>query len=500
MRRDGTSNSDAGVMVLVGILTLAAVLRLVGLNDSLWHDEIHTILSSIRQPISTVTSDLSEMNNHIFYSLQAKAVIAIAGEHNWTVRLPALIFGVLSIGAMWVLTRRVASTSLAHVVAVLLAISYHHVWFSQNARGYTEILFWYVLATIMFLEGVREPRWRLWLGYGVVVAAALYTHLTAAFFVAAHGLTYVIMLIARYVPRVRLPSNLRAPSHISDQVVPLLGFACGALVTLILYWPILSQLALTVSTVADTSEVDVMKEYQSPIWAAVEILRSVAVPSLLTSGVALIAITLTVIGAVGIGRRVPALPLILAIHVFVTLFTLLALSMRIWPRFFFIDIGFILLFITNGVLISCNILSDFAKRWFSLPINRDHLFLLASMLMFIVSVPLLLRNYEHPKQDYEGTLDYVNKVRGTSDVVVTFGLAAAAFDQYYGTDWITIESQRHLEEIDGRFERTWIVIAFPNRTKRKYPDLAAHLERRYVLNKTFEGTLNQGALQVYVSM
>ena len=146
--------------ILVVILIIAIIVRAENLDSSLWFDEIGTLIGSIRQPVSDILSIQSSFNNHIFYSLQAKACILIFCESNWSIRLPAVIFGVASIAVLWRLAYRIAGVFQAHISALLLALSYHHVWFSQNARGYTEQMFWCVASTIILISCLRTPSWR----------------------------------------------------------------------------------------------------------------------------------------------------------------------------------------------------------------------------------------------------------------------------------------------------------------------------------------------------
>ena len=54
--------------------------------------------------------------------------------------------------------------------ALILTVSYHHIWFSQNARGYTAVLFFVVLSTYALLR---------WLGSGGRVYAVLFVASTA---------------------------------------------------------------------------------------------------------------------------------------------------------------------------------------------------------------------------------------------------------------------------------------------------------------------------------
>src|SRR5689334_20857671 len=90
---------------LLAICALALVLRLVKLDAELWYDEILTLVQFVRLPLGELLTTYTSLNNHIAYSLEAKAVIALFGEHPWTLRLPAALFGVGSVYAAYRLIR-----------------------------------------------------------------------------------------------------------------------------------------------------------------------------------------------------------------------------------------------------------------------------------------------------------------------------------------------------------------------------------------------------------
>ena len=148
-----TSTSFDDKVVLGLILALACVLRIIGLDQPLWYDELRTLYGHVRLPWTSVM-EAYEMNHHYLYSFQAKLSVLVFGESAWSLRLTAVVFGLASIAAVWVLVRDAVSVRIAHLTALLLALSYHHIWFSQNARGYTELAFWCTLGMILFLRGL----------------------------------------------------------------------------------------------------------------------------------------------------------------------------------------------------------------------------------------------------------------------------------------------------------------------------------------------------------
>src|SRR5205823_3032592 len=118
------------------------------------------------------------------------------GEHPWTLRLPALFFGVASIWALFLLGRRLLGTREALLACGLMTLSYHHIWFSQNARGYSGLLCFSILATWFWLEARDRHSWTWWGGYVTTVIAGMMLHTTMAFVVAAHVFVYLLDLLA----------------------------------------------------------------------------------------------------------------------------------------------------------------------------------------------------------------------------------------------------------------------------------------------------------------
>ena len=67
-----------------------------------------------------------------------------------------------------------------------------------------------------------------------------------------------------------------------------------------------------------------------------------------------------------------------------------------------------------------------------------------------------------------------------------------------GVNWQTYHATKdELEKIEEIVSDTKIIIIFPSRTFRKYPDITTHIEKNYFLEKTFKGTLGDGDILLY---
>src|SRR5262249_45512128 len=157
------------------------------------------------------------------FTILAHACFLIFGEGAWALRLPAALFGVASIWALYLFARQVGSTREALFAAALFTFSYHHLWFSQNARGYSGLLFWALLSSWFLVRALREDRPALWLGFAAAAAFGIYTHITMVFVIAGQSAVYLHQLWMR-----------RGETWPNRWAGLTLGFCGGGLLTMVL--------------------------------------------------------------------------------------------------------------------------------------------------------------------------------------------------------------------------------------------------------------------------
>ena len=181
-------------LILVALSVVALVLRMWNLNSDLWIDEVFTLLDFVRQPIGTILTSFPSQNQHMLFSLLAHLSTILFGESAWAIRLPSVIFGIGSIWAFFFLARHLFGSREALLGCALMTVSYHHIWFSQNARGYMGLLLFTLLATWCWLEALEKNTRAWWTGYAISVVLGMWIHPTMAFVVAAHGIVHLILL------------------------------------------------------------------------------------------------------------------------------------------------------------------------------------------------------------------------------------------------------------------------------------------------------------------
>ena len=159
--------------------------------------------------------------------------MAIFGDSAWSIRLPAVIFGILAVPALYIFAHPITSRPVALGAALLLAVAYHSVWFAQNARGYTMLLFFAIAATHFLNNAVvvgtdRKANYTL---YAICLALASYTHMTMVILGVVHGacvLGYILLT--------------KRPEPIAARLWPAIAaFLGAAALTVALYAPMLGD-------------------------------------------------------------------------------------------------------------------------------------------------------------------------------------------------------------------------------------------------------------------
>lgn len=472
-RLDVTWRWGAAAIVLV-----ALVARLIGVNGGLWIDEIYSLVHSFRAPVLGILTEYWGDNHHPLYALLAHVSRATFGEAPWSVRLPAVLFGVAAIPALLALGSRVARRGEALLASLLLAVSYHHVWFSQNARGYSAIAFFATVTTWAMLRGVETGRARYFVWYGVAAGLGAYTHLIMVLVSAGHALGALAFLAAPGRAIERRPL-LRGG---------LIAFGLAALVTLALYAPMLRE-------VLDyfLNRPSNLRGVSTPRWAILETLRILVLG--LGAGLAIVGGVVVaaglVVGVSGIAsfwRTQRLFVLLLAGACAMTVAGAAAARGTMYPRFFFFAIGPAMLLAVRGAYATCGWLAARVSR----PSWGAHVALGGIVTVIVLSAASLSLNYRYPKQDFEGAMRYVLAERGAGDAVVSTGLPADPYRMLYGQDWPIVSTLAELDSVRRVSQRTWVLWTFPRYLEREAPGLDRVLSTECRARRAFRGTVGGG--------
>lgn len=485
---EGTKTTRTTWFVLVWLSVIALVLRLWNLNSDLWVDEVFTLLDFVRLPVGQILTSFPNQNQHMFFSLLSHASMSVFGESAWAMRLPSVLFGVGSIWALFLLGRRLFGTRESLLACALMTVSYHHIWFSQNARGYMGLLFFTLLATWIWLKALSQNSLRLWLGYVVAVSLGMWIHMTMAFVIAAHGLLHLSFLL---FPLISVKHRSISLLERNAGWKPFAAWFLCVSVTLQLY-----ALSLPEFLRVGLHEVSVESEWTNPLWVIKESLRGIqsgfAVAGLV---IVLCGSLVLLIGWLSLLKQNARAGVLMVLPAVLAGTTMLTLGHNLWPRFFFFSMGFGLLIAVHGALKLPELVLKYIP---SLRLNEKlaataGLILVA--VMIITSALTVPRNYKLPKQNFSGAKDYVESNRKADDKVVAVGIAAVIYGRYLAPEWSVAETNADLNEISNH-KSIWLVYTLPIEVKAYRPDIWRTIEKDFAVVKVFPGTLNGG--EVYV--
>lgn len=181
-----------GLGLFLALALLAAfALRLYRIEyQSIWGDEAYSIWRS-GLPLSEIPWQVAKTGNlaPLYYFL-LHFWQGVAGTGELTVRFFSLFFGILALPVAFKLMERLHSPQAGLWVVLLGAASPFWVYYSQETKMYAQMAFLVLFSSYLFLRafeaGQKRSLW-LYLSYGVVSAAAVYTHYFAIFVPLAHG-------------------------------------------------------------------------------------------------------------------------------------------------------------------------------------------------------------------------------------------------------------------------------------------------------------------------
>jgi hypothetical protein len=178
--------SPTGAIGLVGALTLLGLLlRLPSFNDSLWGDELATnfvVHGFGAGDVLSIVRHGKEATPPLFFLL---AWLGKGVDGSEGLRLVSLLAGLATIPLTYLVGLRTVGAAAGAVGAALVALSPFQIFYSTEARAYSLMMLFCLLACLALLIAVDSggPGW--WITYSLSAAAALYTHYTSIFVLGA---------------------------------------------------------------------------------------------------------------------------------------------------------------------------------------------------------------------------------------------------------------------------------------------------------------------------
>ena len=167
--------------ITLGLIIFAGVLRIPTLGSPLIEDEAISFNRYIDVPWQKLILVYQDTNQHTLFLLISKSFIWIFGETEIVYRFPSLLFGVLSIPLMYRLGLALKFPwSSALLSSILMALSWPHLKYSMEGRGYGITIFLVLLVIYSAIQFLNTSRW-VWgsvlIGSGFAMTMALPSNL-----------------------------------------------------------------------------------------------------------------------------------------------------------------------------------------------------------------------------------------------------------------------------------------------------------------------------------
>jgi O-antigen/teichoic acid export membrane protein len=208
------------------LLTGAALgLRLL-VTRGLWLDEATTWYQASLPSLGAMLDDIRATDVHppLHHVVSWFAVRAF-GDGELGLRLPSIAAGVALVPALYATARELWDSRTGLIVAALATAAPILVWYSQEARMYSLLLLFAVLAAWAQARALRTGSPYALVAYGAASAAVIYTQYFGVFLVLALQLAF-------------LQGTLRRRRELDGSPRPLMGLAAATLIIALLVIPL----------------------------------------------------------------------------------------------------------------------------------------------------------------------------------------------------------------------------------------------------------------------
>lgn len=171
---------------IVALTALGFVLRVVNLGQGLFGDELSTawIVSghSLGHVLHAIRGN-DEITPPLYFVLAWAS--SKLGSNPDLLRLPSLVAGTASIPLIYALGVRTVGRGAGVLAAAIMAISPFLTYYGTEARSYALMIALVICAALALLNAIDTGSRGWWAAYALASAAAMYTHYTSGFALAA---------------------------------------------------------------------------------------------------------------------------------------------------------------------------------------------------------------------------------------------------------------------------------------------------------------------------
>lgn len=185
----GSSGGRADVLVwlaIAALTVLAAFLQLHAITaKSFWLDEGTSLAFAHLDPYNLLRILWRREMNMVLYYLLLRGWLHV-GDSVAFVRGLSVIFAAAAVPAIFLAGRKMGSTVVGLIGALLLSVNAFQVRYAQEARSYSLVVLLVILSTYFFVSAIGGNRRRDWNWYIAASSLAIYAHFFAVLVVVSH--------------------------------------------------------------------------------------------------------------------------------------------------------------------------------------------------------------------------------------------------------------------------------------------------------------------------
>jgi uncharacterized membrane protein len=367
--------------------------------------------------------------------------------------------------------------------ALVLAVAYHSVWFSQNARAYSFILFAAIICTLTLYHALTSDRSRAanLAVYAVLAGLAAYAHVTSVLIVVAHAVVVLgYYLIARRDRLVSLEFGWLV-----------FTFMAAAAVTVLLYAPMIDDVMAFFVAGAKTEHnvVSARVGNESAMVAAIVFEFTQAFGGVIPTVTIMV---LLIVGGIGLCWKQPLATALVLAPIPVVILASQLLGRSIHPRFMYFVIGFLAVAVVHGAWVTTHA----AAR----AIGRQRLdlpgFAIAAGAIAILSGWNLPANYSTPKQDYLAAVELVRSRHSDLDPYVVGITSELPVNQYLAAGFGRITTPEQLSGLLQGDKPIVLVYTFTRYVAAGSPEIWSMVEQSCRETDLVPSTVRGGEIRI----
>jgi len=420
--------------ILAGLVVVGLLVRATRITESLWYDEIAAWRMFGMHGPGAITTTFFEPSNHIAHTLLSWCSVKVlewAIGFELALRLPALLFSLGAVAAVYGLARCASGPRVALLAAGLMAVLPVPVLEGVEARGYSMMICFSALASWAFLANVNSQRTWRWCVYAGLCAVGAWAHPMTAFVPIGHA----AWLGWQWARHRRIGLAVRGG----------LTLMLAALITLALYAPVIPEM-LAQRGMYTAARGDEPLVFGAEGWHALLQLGGSWYPWDAWPGIALAVIGFVGTAPKGDSPRPGHAVAITLLGLPIFLVVVLATGTWMYSRF-------ALFSVPGAVLLMALGLEALARR------NRLVALAAGAVVLAASAADLALRP---PKQPLRDAAAYVDARRADAEPVLVVGLAHQVLDLYLDGLEYSLPHGADLDEKLNEPSPAWVVLYYPN--------------------------------------